>query len=132
MMQARDYHMTADTAQPRKRSNVTRPFPDLSGVWARVYSVLNNVSALTMTFIVGLCHNKNEDRWLQRKYYFYGTSILNSIHSSLRNIVILGRNDIINQLRGAIIALQSAHDRALNSRVLRKTDMGTQHNRKNV
>ena len=28
-------HVAADTAQPRKRSNVTRPFPLRGGVWAR-------------------------------------------------------------------------------------------------
>ena len=30
-------HVTADTAQPRKRSNVTRPFPSRGGVWVRDY-----------------------------------------------------------------------------------------------
>ena len=30
-------HVAADTAQPRKCSNVTRPFPSRGGVWARDY-----------------------------------------------------------------------------------------------
>ena len=39
MMQAHDKcHVTADTAQPRKRSNVTRPFPSRGGIWVRDYT----------------------------------------------------------------------------------------------
>ena len=35
-------HVTADTAQPRKRSNVTRPFPSRGGVWVRDYPSYNS------------------------------------------------------------------------------------------
>ena len=42
-------HMTAESAQPRKASNVTRPFPIfVGGVWERDY---NNTAVYTLLTI---------------------------------------------------------------------------------